>query len=77
MATVNYSIPEDIKTAFNDAFAGQNKSAVIALLMREAIDRAQAQADSRAAITRILGRRARAPIRSVQTLKTARQLGRP
>ncbi len=77
MATVNYSIPEDIKTAFNDAFAGQNKSALIAELMREAIERAQAQARSRDAIKRILGRRARAPIRSVQTLKAARQLGRP
>lgn len=77
MATVNYSIPEDIKTAFNDAFAGQNKSALIAELMREAIERAQAQARSGDAITRILGRRSRAPVRAVKTLAAARSQGRP
>ena len=34
MATVNFSVPEDIKNAFNTVFEGQNKSAVIADLMR-------------------------------------------
>ena len=39
MATVNFSIPEQVKQAFNAAFAGQNKSAIVAELMREAIER--------------------------------------
>ena len=34
MSTVNFSVPEDIKNAFNTVFEGQNKSAVIADLMR-------------------------------------------
>jgi hypothetical protein len=38
MAFVNYSVPDDVKDAFNLAFAGKNKSAVIAVLMREAVE---------------------------------------
>ena len=34
MATMNFSIPDDVKDAFNRAFEGENKSAVIARLMR-------------------------------------------
>ena len=30
MATMNFSIPDDVKEAFNKAFDGQNKSAVVA-----------------------------------------------
>ena len=41
MSTVNFSVPEDVKQAFNEAFQGQNKSAIIADLMREAIERAE------------------------------------
>ena len=39
MAFVNYSVPDDVKEAFNIAFAGKNKSAVVANLMREAVER--------------------------------------
>ena len=34
MATMNFSIPDDVKEAFNKAFEGENKSAVVARLMR-------------------------------------------
>ena len=33
MATMNFSIPDDVKEAFNKAFEGENKSAVITRLM--------------------------------------------
>ncbi len=56
MSTVNFSVPEDIKLAFNATFAGQNKSAVIADLMREAVERAQRQQSSKHAYLRILQR---------------------
>ena len=39
MATVNFSVPEEVKEAFNSAYQGQNKSAIIADLMREAVER--------------------------------------
>ena len=37
MATVNFSVPDDIKAEFDRVFGGQNKSAVIAASMRQAI----------------------------------------
>ena len=38
MATMNFSIPDDVKEAFNKAFDGENKSAVVADLMRKAVE---------------------------------------
>jgi hypothetical protein len=38
MATVNFSVPEDVKRRFNRAFAGANKSAVVAQLMQRAVE---------------------------------------
>lgn len=77
MSTVNFSVPEDVKAAFDAAFAGRNKSAVISALMREAVQREQRQAASRAAIERILQDRANAPVRSDAELRRARHRGRP
>lgn len=37
MATVNFSVPDEVKRAFDRAFRDQNKSAVIADLMRRAV----------------------------------------
>jgi hypothetical protein len=63
MATVNFSVPEDVKAAFNSIFAGQNKSAVLTQLMREAVARAEEQQLREAALQRILERRPTAPAR--------------
>ncbi len=38
MATVNFSVPDDVKERFDRAFGDQNKSAIIAELMRRAVD---------------------------------------
>ena len=62
MATVNFSVPEDVENAFNDTFIGQNKSAIIASMMREAVEREQRNRESHQAIERIIERRRRAPI---------------
>ena len=43
MATVNFSVPDDVKDAFNHTFAKQNKSAIIAELMRKAVEEAKQQ----------------------------------
>ena len=77
MATVNFSVPEDVKQAFNAAFAGQNKSAVLTQLMREAVARVEEQRRREAAVQRILGRRSRAPVRSGEDLERVRHAGRP
>lgn len=38
MGTMNFSIPDEIKDAFNAEFEGQNKSAIVAELMRKAVE---------------------------------------
>lgn len=38
MATMNFSIPEDVKKAFNEVFEGQNKSAVVADYLMRAVN---------------------------------------
>ena len=77
MSTVNFSVPEEIKQAFEQTFAGRNKSAIVAALMREAVEREARERASRAAAERILKRRATAPLRTDAQLRKARQQGRP
>ncbi|MEO6319760.1 MAG: hypothetical protein ABIR56_03785 [Polaromonas sp.] len=77
MPTVNFSVPEDVKDAFNAAFEGQNKSAVIADLMREAVERVQRQQQHVSAIDRILARRGNAPRVTEAEFRAAREEGRP
>ncbi len=76
MPTVNFSVPEDIKNAFNLTFEGQNKSAIIAELMREAVERAQNQQRSQDAYQRILARRQSAPRITEEQFRVAREEGR-
>ncbi|HEX6832205.1 MAG TPA: hypothetical protein VF132_01620 [Rudaea sp.] len=62
MATVNYSVPEHIKSAFNSVFRGYNKSALIAQLMQEAVEREHRRRLHIAAMDSILKRRAELPL---------------
>ena len=50
MATVNFSVPDEVKKTFNQAFAGTNKSAVVAQLMRQAVEERRRQERRRRAI---------------------------
>lgn len=77
MSTVNFSVPDDVKEAFNATFEGQNKSAVIADLMREAVERAQARQQHVSAIDRILARRSSAARMTEAKFRAAREKGRP
>jgi hypothetical protein len=44
MATVNFSVPADVKEAFDKTFARQNKSAVLTEFMRQAVEEWRAKA---------------------------------
>ena len=77
MATVNFSVPDDVKEAFNEAFEGHNKSAVIADLMREAVDRIRRKEQSQAAIREILKRRRGRRSVSDEEIRSVRHEGRP
>jgi hypothetical protein len=77
VATVNFSIPEDLKKSFDRAFAGANKSAVVAQLMREAVEERRRQARRRRAIERLLRIRSTlSPVGSA-AVRAARVKGRP
>lgn len=73
----HFSVPEDVKQAFNEAFKGRNKSAVITDLMRDAVQRDRQDRESRAAIERILRHRRRAPVVTDERIRAVRHLDRP
>jgi hypothetical protein len=77
VATVNFSVPEDVKRTFNGAFAGANKSAGVAQLMRYAVEDRRRQARRQGAIEQLL--RLRRTIRPVTAgaFRAARVKGRP
>ncbi len=77
MSTVNFSVPEDVKNAFNITFEGQNKSAVIADLMRVAVEREQRRQKHCSAVERILANRITAPRITEADFRSAREEGRP
>ena len=52
MATMNFSVPDDVRAAFNKAFAGTNKSALLTELMRQAVEDRQRQKRRARAISR-------------------------
>lgn len=77
MATVNFSVPDDVKVAFDRAFGDQNKSAIIADLMRKAVAEATRRKQREAIFRQLTQRRARRPSLSSEELRVARMAGRP
>ncbi len=77
MATVNFSVPNDIKLAFQETFAGENKSAIVARLMQEAVEERRRQARRAMAIDALLNLRQHQRPASGAEIAQARQDGRP
>lgn len=77
MATVNYSVPDEVRDAFNETFKDRNKSAIIAELMREAVERFRRRRRSHVAIDQILERRRDRQPLSDDDIRSARRAGRP
>ena len=75
MATMNFSIPDDVKERFNQTFVNSNKSAIVAQLLEEAIERAERKQRSDLAIQRILAiRKSNAPASAKAILRTRDQI---
>ena len=71
MATMNFSIPDDVKERFNQTFVNSNKSAIVAQLLEEAIERAERKQRSDLAIQRILAiRKSNKPASTKAILRT-------
>ncbi|CUS32374.1 hypothetical protein [Candidatus Nitrospira nitrificans] len=77
MATVNFSVPQDIKEAFDKTFARQNKSAVLADLMRQAVEERRRRKRVAKAIDKILTLRKQMRPVDDHTISSARRQGRP
>jgi hypothetical protein len=77
MATVNFSVPPDVKEAFDKAFRRQNKSAVLTELMRQAVDERRRRQRRAKAVEKLLTLRKRARRVSDNDVRVARRRGRP
>lgn len=75
MATVNYSVPDKVKEAFNATFAGRNKSAIIAELMLKGIQEEKDRIKRNKAIDRMLAsRKTRRPVKNEDIEKIRKDL---
>ncbi|MCF8052665.1 MAG: hypothetical protein K9L59_15590 [Desulfobacterales bacterium] len=75
MATVNFSVPDEVKAVFNSVFAGRNKSAVIADLMMHAVEEERIRQRRVQAIDRLLERRAKKkPVTSKEIREARKEL---
>jgi Arc/MetJ family transcription regulator len=77
VATVNFSVPDDVKAAFDRTFGDQNKSSIVADLMRRAVRERHLQI-KREKLFRQLG--AARPSRATSTseqIKRSRAADRP
>ena len=77
MATVNFSVPDEVKAAFDRVFGAQNKSAVIADLMRKAVAEAVRRERREDLFRKLTQRRVRRPRLSDERVRAAREAGRP
>lgn len=81
MGTMNFSIPDEIKDAFNAEFEGQNKSAIVAELLRKAVDdkRRRAKMDEQfdALWPELLRQRSEGAPMTDEDIRALRQEGRP
>ncbi len=77
MATVNFSVPDDVKAEFDKVFGDQNKSAVVAELMRRAVRERQLQARRERMFRELSDARARRPSVTSAQIRRARTTDRP
>jgi hypothetical protein len=74
---VNFSVPDEVKAAFDAAFKGRNKSAIIAALMRRAVAEQELQQRREQLFARLTQDRARRPPVSAARSRALREAGRP
>ncbi len=77
MATMNFSVPEEVKKQFDKMFAGKNKSAVLTQLMQQAIEGRKREDQRKRAIDHLLAMRQQTPRVTTKAIRQARIQGRP
>lgn len=76
MATVNFSVPDEVKAEFDKAFGDQNKSSVIAELMRRAVRERELQIRRSRVFRQLSSARASRPSVGGAQVRKARAAGR-
>jgi hypothetical protein len=77
MATVNFSVPAEVKAAFDKAFGNENKSSIIAELMRRAVRERQLQRRRERLFRELCSARESRPSFTSEEVRKARAAGRP
>jgi len=73
MATMNFSIPDNVKDRFNEVFGGENKSAVVTSLMVRAIEEEERARRSGSFVERLRQIRGRSRRVTDQEIRRARE----
>lgn len=76
MATVNFSVPDEVKERFDRAFGDQNKSAIIADLMRRAVDELELRKRRERLFRDLTSARSRRRQRTREEIENAREAAR-
>lgn len=76
MATVNFSVPDEVKAEFDKTFGDQNTSSIIADLMRRAVREHQLQIRRTRVFRQLSGARASRPSVSSEEIRRARATDR-
>ncbi len=77
MATMNFSLPDELKARFDARFAGRNKSAVLAACLEAAIEKDEAKARGKLAFDKYMQfRSTRSPVDSALLQNTLDELRR-
>jgi hypothetical protein len=77
VATVNFSVPDEVKAAFDEMFGGQNKSAILAELMRRAVRERQQQTRREQLFRQLSRARSRRSSVTSGKVRAERENGRP
>ena len=77
MATVNFSVPDEVKAEFDKAFGDQNKSSIIAKLMRRAVRERQLQIRRERLFRQLSSARASRPSFTSEEVRRTRAAERP
>ena len=77
MVTVSFSIPEEVKNAFNEIFHGKNQDIIISDLMKQAVAEEHNKRQRIRAIDALLALRKSVPPITESEMRMARQEGRP
>jgi len=77
MASVKFSVPDDVKAAFDRTFAGQNRSAILTELMRRAVREHELQKRREQLFRRLTQARSHRPSASAEDIRSERITGRP